>query len=136
MHIHPTPAAGQAFLTSDTQGPIVMLNLLRFRDLADYSECPTLKPDQDIRGKKAYRIYMKLATPLIEKAGSRVLFSGRSNSFLIGPPEEQWDFMLLVEHKSKEDFLAFASDQEYLKIAGHRTAALADSRLLPIQAMK
>ena len=51
---------------------------------------------------------------------------------MIGPEAEKWDAMLLVQHESAEKFIAFAQDESYLKIAGHRTAALEDSRLLPM----
>jgi len=40
--------------------------------------------------------------------------------------------VLLVEHPSVEKFLEFAKNENYLKTAGHRTAALEDSRLLPM----
>lgn len=55
-----------------------------------------------------------------------------SKHFLIGPSDELWDKVLLVEHESVARFMAFAQDEAYLKYAGHRTASLDDSRLLPI----
>lgn len=39
---------------------------------------------------------------------------------------------MLVRQRSVSDFIAFASNQEYLAGTGHRTAALEDSRLLPL----
>lgn len=39
---------------------------------------------------------------------------------------------MMIRQNSVQDFLAFASNPEYLKIIGHRTAALEDSRLLPL----
>ncbi|WP_246255857.1 hypothetical protein [Cyclobacterium plantarum] len=44
---------------------------------------------------------------------------------------EKWDAILLVEHKSVSKFMGFANSEDYLKNAGHRSAALEDSRLLP-----
>ncbi len=131
-YIEPTQEAGRKFFTSDHIGQITMLNLLRFKEKADYTDSPELMPEKAGSGASAYLTYMKCATPLIEKAGSKVLFSGKPSGFLIGPEDENWDYMLLVSHLSKESFLAFASDEAYLKIAGHRTAALEDSRLLPL----
>jgi len=58
--------------------------------------------------------------------------SQESKNFLIGPEHEAWDAILLVEHESVEKFIAFSQNKDYLKNAGHRTAALEDSRLLPI----
>jgi hypothetical protein len=40
--------------------------------------------------------------------------------------------VLLIRQSSLEAFFAFASDPEYLAGVGHRTAALEDSRLLPL----
>lgn len=134
MYIEPTQEQGAAFFGNPPQGPVVMLNLLRFRDTADYSAHPELAPDSPISGAEAYKRYARHAMPLLERAGSEVLFSGSAGAHLIGPTEERWDMVLLVRHPSAQEFLAFASDEEYLAGLGHRTAALEDSRLLPIVA--
>ncbi len=70
--------------------------------------------------------------PILEEAGSRVLFQGESKGFLIGPEDIIWDVVLLVEHESVTKFIELSKNPEYLKTAGHRKAALEDSRLLPI----
>ena len=64
------------------------------------------------------------------------MFFGKSNNYVIGPTEEKWDLVLLVEHESVAKFMEFAQNEAYLKITGHRTAALEDSRLLPITQSK
>ena len=131
-YIHATQESGKAFVQQQIKGEVVMLNLLKYREVADYTASPELAPAEAISGEEAYRHYMKHTTPLIQKAGSSVIYAGKASAPLIGPVDEDWDLMLLVKHKSVEAFLAFASDPEYLKTAGHRTAALADSRLIPI----
>ena len=134
-YIDVTNEAGKQFyLEYIGKGPVVMLNLLKFKEKADYTDFDHLKPAGEISGKDAYKLYMKHTKPVIEKIGSRVLFYGAANQFLIGPTTETWDAVLLVEHPSVEDFMAFAQDKDYLKTSGHRTAALEDSRLLPISA--
>ena len=90
---------------------------------------------QNTVGKEAYGLYMKHTLPFLKEAGSEVLFSGKSASFLIGPSHEGWDLVLLVKHKDAATFLEFAQNEAYLSITGHRTAALKDSRLLPIEAV-
>ncbi len=129
-----TPEQGAAFFGSPDLGPVVMLNLLRFRETADYSHAPDLAPDTAISGAEAYARYMQDMRPLLEASGGEVLFSGSSASFLIGPQGEQWDHVLLVRQASKASFLAFASHPEAQRITAHRTAAITDSRLLPIYA--
>lgn len=42
------------------------------------------------------------------------------------------DLVLLVRHRNVRTFLSFADDVDYLAGVGHRTAALADSRLVPL----
>jgi len=75
---------------------------------------------------------MDYTMPFIADVGSQVLFYGKCNHFLIGPEAEQWDAVLLVKHVSVDIFMAFAQNEAYLEIVGHRTAALQDSRLLPL----
>lgn len=134
FYLEPTQEAGRAFFTRQISGSVVMLNLLKFRTTADYSSAPELAPAASISGEAAYRIYMEHTLPHLEKSGGKVLFYGQGGEFLIGPSEERWDAALLVQQASVASFLAFASNQEYLSGIGHRTAALEDSRLLPLRA--
>ncbi|MEO8066226.1 MAG: DUF1330 domain-containing protein [Flavobacteriales bacterium] len=109
-----------------------MLNLLRFRAAADYSGTPELAPASPITGEAAYRLYMDHTLPHLKASGGEVLFYGHGGEFLVGPTSERWDAALLVRQSSVASFLKFASDPEYLSGMGHRTAALEDSRLLPL----
>ncbi len=132
-YIEATQEAGAALFRRNPQGPLVMLNLLKFREEADYSKFPNLAPDTPISGQEAYQLYMAHTLPFLEASGGEVLFKGTGGPFVIGPQEESWDLVLLVKHQSLQRFMAFASDEGYLAGAGHRTAALLDSRLLPMQ---
>lgn len=132
-YLDAAPEAGKAFFQAHQEGPVVMLNLLRFREKADYTGQTQLKPLREISGREAYRLYMDHTLPFLTKAGGEVLFYGKSSAFLIGPTDEQWDAVLLVRHASAAKFIAFAQDEGYQAIVGHRTAALSDSRLLPIR---
>jgi uncharacterized protein (DUF1330 family) len=123
---------GAALFARNIPGEVVMLNLLRFRDVADYSDSPDLAPDEPISGRAAYAKYAMNTLPLLEAAGGSLLYSGEGGEFLIGPIGKGWDRVLLVRHQSVAAFMSFASDPDYAAGAGHRTAALADSRLLPL----
>jgi uncharacterized protein (DUF1330 family) len=124
--------AGAAFFSRGVEGPVVMLNLLRFRDVADYSAAPELAPATPISGREAFDRYIAHTDPFLRDAGGELLFLGDGGPFLIGPPDERWDLVMLVRQRSTQDFLAFARDEAYLAGLGHRTAALEDSRLLPL----
>jgi len=133
-YLEPTQESGRDFFMRATTGPVVMLNLLRFRPVADYSAAPHLAPEKPISGEAAYRLYFEHTQPHLEASGGKVLFLGRGGKYLIGPASEEWDMVLLVKQASTASFLAFASNEAYLAGIGHRTAALADSRLLPMVA--
>jgi hypothetical protein len=131
-YLEPTQDAGRAFVARNIAGSVVMLNLLRFRRVADYSATPHLAPAEPIGGAEAYRLYVEHTLPHLEKAGGQLLFLGTGGPFLIGPSEERWDAAMLVRQRSIGDFIAFASNAEYMTGMGHRLAALEDSRLLPL----
>lgn len=124
--------AGAAFFARNISGEVVMLNLLRFRDVANYSANPELMPSEPITGAEAYQKYIDHTLPFLRKSGGDLIFLGKGGKYLIGPQQEQWDLAMLVRQKSLSDFMAFASDKDYLAGLGHRTAALEDSRLLPL----
>ena len=75
---------------------------------------------------------MAAIEPLLTETGGEVIFSGNAREYLIGPENDGWDFVMLVKQASKQDFLAFASDPIAQRITQQRTAAVLDSRLLPV----
>ncbi|HLY54337.1 MAG TPA: DUF1330 domain-containing protein [Stellaceae bacterium] len=117
-------------------GVVAMLNLLRFRAVADYSESPELAPEAPISGAEAYARYLELLKPRMIARGGEILFWGDSGPFLVGPEQECWDKVLIVRWPSLRMLAGSQSDSEYLAVAGHRTAALEDSRLLPIRQLQ
>lgn len=131
-YLMPTQEAGRNFVMRQIQGSVVMLNLLRFRRIADYSTTPDLNPEEPISGEQAYQLYIEHTLPFLTKSGGEILFKGNGGNFLIGPTDERWDAVLLIRQKDVSSFLAFESNQDYMKGIGHRTAALEDSRLLPL----
>lgn len=131
-YLEPTQDAGRAFFSRRIVGDLVMLNLLRFRRTADYSANPELAPPGPITGAEAFERYIAHTLPHLAASGGELLFLGDGGGFLIGPADERWDMAMMVRQKSAEAFFAFASDHAYLAGIGHRTAALEDSRLLPL----
>ena len=134
-HLEPTQDSGRAFVQRGISGEVVMLNLLRFRAVADYSAHPELAPATPISGAEAFDRYIAHTLPFLRESGGELLFLGAGGRFLIGPADEHWDHAALVRQSSVQSFMAFASNAAYLAGIGHRTAALEDSRLLPLQAL-
>lgn len=130
--LEPTPEAGRDFFLRGIEGEVVMLNLLRLREVADYSASPDLEPDQQVSGRQAYQSYIDHTLPFLRESGGRLDLVAEGGPFLIGPPDERWDLALLVRHRSVETFMAFARNEAYLTGMGHRLAAIEDSRLLPL----
>lgn len=135
-YLQPTQESGAAFFTREIPGELIMLNLLRFREVADYSATPELAPEEPITGREAYKKYVQHANPFMKERGGRLLFLGEGGPYLIGPSKDRWDLVMMIRHRSMEDFKSFIDNEDYLAGLGHRTAALEDSRLLPIEKTK
>jgi len=132
-YIDVTQEAGAALFRRNIQGEIVMLNVLSFREVADYSQNPELAPKKEISGAEAFQKYIDHTLPLLKKTNGDIEFLGKGGSYLIGPQDEAWDFIMLIRQNSLADFMSFSSNEEYLQGLGHRTAAIEDSRLLPLE---
>jgi hypothetical protein len=132
VYLDPSPENVRALIDRSIEGPIVMLNLLRFREVADYGDFPELAPPAPISGRAAYDRYMRHTSPYLEATGGSVVMVGVGGNFFVGPTEERWDLALLVRQNSLADFFSFATNEEYLAGVGHRTAAVEDTRLLPL----
>jgi len=132
MHLEPTDDSARLLFQRGIDGPVLMLNLLRFRERADYSESPELAPPQPISGREAYDRYVRHTIPFLEESGGSVALFAVGGHYFVGPAGERWDLAMLIQQASVSDFFAFASNTAYLAGVGHRTAALEDSRLLPL----
>lgn len=132
-HIHPERAALEALLELADGEPIVMLNMLRFREQASY---PEGSPHAPCTGREAYARYGAEAVKHVAAVGGKPIWVGQVQLTVIGPSDEPWDDVLLVEYPSRTAFVTMASNPEYLACAVHRTAALADSRLIAMHARR
>ena len=125
--IEPTPERIEQLLTGEDTGAIVMVNLLRYREQAAYPPGFNAAP---CTGREAYQRYAAVALAKVAEAGGRVVWAGQSRSSVIAPAGEQWDDVVLVEYPSRSAFVAMVQRPDYLAVTPHRTAALADSRLI------
>ena len=132
-YLEPTQENGRALFMRGIVGPVLMLNLIRLREIADYSASRELAPLSPISGAEAFDRYIKHTLPYLKDSGGEMLLLARGGTFFIGPEHERWDVAMIVRQSSVESFVAFASNAEYLAGLGHRTAAIEDSRLLPLE---
>jgi hypothetical protein len=126
------PDAVRELFARAPQGPVVMLNLIRLRAVADYTASPGLAPTEPISGSAAFDRYIAETLPVLRASGGDLMFLASGAGFLIGPADERWDIVMLVRQKDLQTFLAFATNESIVAALAHRTAAVADSRLLPL----
>lgn len=123
MWIRPDPEQLQALAQSPEDGPILMLNLLRFKPSAEGI-------DTGATGAEAYARYSVAAEPFLRAVGGRLRAVLEPRQSVIGPADREWDLVLLVEYPSRQKFLEMAANPDYQSVHAHRDAALADSRLI------
>lgn len=128
-HVDPTRAQFDAFKTLDRDHPIEMLNLVRFRDLANYPGDHVLARD-GLTGAQAYALYGKHSGPVLAKVGGEILWRGGFETMLIGPEDEAWDAVFIARYPTAHAFLAMVSDPDYQVAVVHRQAAVETSRLI------
>jgi uncharacterized protein (DUF1330 family) len=126
VHVEPTAEQLEEFMkAAGDPAPVFMLNLLRFKERAD-----GIDEADGISGTGAYARYAAATVEHLQRVGGEVVWAGSCGEALIGPPGE-WDAAAVVRYPSRAAFLEMVSDPAYLEIAKHRTAGLADSRLVP-----
>ena len=94
------------------EGPLVMVNLLRFKAEG---------------GEAFYERYSQLIMPILNRIGAQVIYYGADAKTFIG--DDTWDAVLLVQYPSRSAFFSMISDSEYLEASKYREQGLADSRL-------
>lgn len=130
--ILPTDEQMEALGTQlESGGSVTMLNLLKYREAADYAEFPD---ENACSGREAYGRYLKVVRPCLAAVGARIVFAGPVTATVIGPGDEVWDDMILVEYPTPQSLGEMRNSSEYQAIEHHRTAALANSRLFAIGA--
>ncbi|MDQ7811570.1 DUF1330 domain-containing protein [Brevundimonas sp.] len=128
--VDPTREAMAAFRDLPLDRPIAMLNLLRFRERADYAADVDAAIRRDVGGAEAYAAYGRAAAAPFARAGGRQIWLGTPRLTVIGPETEAWDLAFIAEYPSGEAFLGMLRDPEYRAAVVHRQAAVADSRLI------
>jgi uncharacterized protein (DUF1330 family) len=127
--IDPSRPQFDAFKALPRDTPIQMLNLIRLRPLADY---PAGHPNhgKGMTGLEAYRAYGRDSAAVFARVGGRQIWAGRPEGVVTGPADERWDLAFIAQYPGGGAFLAMVTDPGYREHVKHRTAAVADSRLI------
>ena len=129
--IMPEGDAIKALLEQGYEGPVRMVNLLKFRDKAAYPD----GRDSELSGMEAYLRYGVKAAEIVESNGGKMAAMGPIAGLVIGQVEEMWDYFALVEYPSLAEFVRIVSLPEVMEISEHRSAGLAGQLLIPVKAV-
>ncbi len=128
-YIDPDRANWQAFKDLPRDTPIHMLNLIKFRDLAEYPEGHPLH-GKGLTGREAYAIYKEGFQRVVANDGAAMVWEAPMECTVTGPAGE-WDEAFVMGYPNSGLFMAMVKNEEYIRdVVPHRTAALADSRLI------
>lgn len=123
-HIDPEREQFEAFKGLPRDEPVMMLNLLRFREQAAYED------GREATGAEAYAAYGRESEPVFRRVGGEIVWRGRPQLVLIGPADEHWDAIFVARYPSAAAFLEMVTDPDYRIAVRHRQAAVLDSRLI------
>jgi uncharacterized protein (DUF1330 family) len=115
---------------STKTGPIRMINLLKFREQADYGDLPDPAEGGTSTGAEAYARYGEVAMAEVQNVGGSQFYAGLADMTVIGPESESWDLVAIVEYPNRAAFLEMVSTPSYQACVFHRTAGLADTRII------
>ena len=128
-HIDPSPEGWQAFKDLPRDRPIQMLNLVKYRKVAEY---PADHPDHGNgrSGAEAYAIYRAGFQALVANCGAAMIWEPPLECVVIGPADE-WDEIFVMGYPDSASFLGLVKNADSIRgVVPHRTAAVADSRLI------
>ena len=118
MAIYPNKEQIEELMKGPADQPVVMVNLLKFKERADESE-------GDASGQVAYGRYAEQMRKVVESQGGRFIWAGRVDSKVIGEDgDQEFDVVALVEYPSRQKFLEIAGSQKVREIGEHRSAGL------------
>ena len=127
--VDPSRENWQAFKDLPRDRPIHMLNLIKFRDLADYPEGHP-NHGKGLTGRAAYAIYLEGFQRLVAGDGAAMVWEAQQECVVTGPADE-WDEVFVMGYPNSGVFMAMVKNEEYVRdVVPHRSAAVADSRLI------
>jgi uncharacterized protein (DUF1330 family) len=120
--VNPTEAQLRAVLSAP-DGPVQMVNLLKFRERAEYPVDYVGDESPDVSGEEAYGRYAANTMPHVAERDGRLVLLSRADESVIGTLGD-WDQIAIVEYPSRAAFIDMGRDPDYLAGTVHRTAGL------------
>lgn len=119
--VFPRPEQAAAFFGGVEDGPFCMVNLLKFKEKAEYED----GSDADLSGREAYLRYGSAVQACLASVGGRSHFSAMVTDLLLGEADELWDMVAIAEYPTRAAMMQMVQSPEYQAIEKHRKAGLA-----------
>jgi uncharacterized protein (DUF1330 family) len=119
--VYPNKEQMQGFFAPGPEGPICMVNLLKFKPRAEYED----GRDTQLSGRQAYDLYAEGVKTLLRQFGGCFGFGADVQRLMIGEVEELWDTVALAVYPSRRAMLEMMQSEGMQEIAAHRVAGLA-----------
>lgn len=119
--VYPNKEQMAGFLEPGQDGPIYMVNLLRFKEKAEYQD----GRETDLSGREAYDLYSKGVVQLLPEFGGSAVFKAEVSRLTLGEVEDLWDVVAIALYPSRQAMLDMMMSPKMQEIGVHRTAGLA-----------
>ena len=107
-----------ASVTPEEDGPIWMINLMRYRDRAAYADGRAT----DLTGREADHRYAPIGP--FRAVGAELVFLSEVEVQFLGEDQE-WDRIVVVRYPTRRSFLEMQELPEYRQLHEHRDAGMA-----------
>lgn len=119
-----------AAAAGDDDGPVVMLNLNRYRERAAYEGEVPGGASPDVTGREAYERYGVVAQGVLERVGARIAWYSQPEMTVIGDETDDYDEVIAVWYPSRAAFVELATGEDVLPALAHRRAGLERAALI------
>lgn len=119
--VYPNEEQLVGFTEPGPDGPIYMVNLLKFKEKAEYPD----GRESDLSGQAAYAIYGAAVAELLKEFGGEAIFSAGVERLMLGEVEELWDTVAIAMYPSRAAMLEMLQSPKMQEIGVHRAAGLA-----------
>ena len=119
--INPTAQQMNALLEPGHDNPIYMVNLLKFKEQAEYPD----GRETDLTGAQAFALYGEAVAGILMGLGGGPMFSAGVKSLWLGEAEELWDAIVIAMYPNRKALYDMLNSPEYQEAAAHRIAGLA-----------
>jgi uncharacterized protein (DUF1330 family) len=119
--LNPSEQQLQGFFEQDEGGPIFMVNLLKFKEKAEYAD----GRETDLSGPEAYALYGMEVAKILHNLGGGAMFNARVERLMLGEVEELWDAVAIAMYPNRQAMIEMIQSPEYQAIHVHRDAGLA-----------